>query len=137
MPNYRRHYIPGGSYFFSIVSEHRANILGSELARSCLRNAIKECQVKWAFETVAFVLLEDHLHTLWTLPKGDDVYSLQSCQAQTRNLPKRLSLFNLSKLCQVIPNLIKSLFFVGWAPTHSLKLRTAHHNGEIRKKRRF
>jgi putative transposase len=77
MPNYRRHYLPGGSYFFTVVTEYRAKILGSELARSCLRKAIKDCQVRWAFETVAFVLLEDHLHALWTLPEGDDRYSLR------------------------------------------------------------
>jgi putative transposase len=27
------------------------------------------------FETVAMVLLWDHLHTIWTLPPGDDDYS--------------------------------------------------------------
>ncbi len=77
MPNYRRHYLPGGSYFFTVVTENRAKILGSELARNCLQHAIKECQIKWTFETIAFVLLEDHLHTIWTLPTGDDNYSLR------------------------------------------------------------
>lgn len=52
-------------------------MLGSELARNCLRNAVKECQAKWPFETIAFVLPEDHLHTIWTLPEGDDNYSLR------------------------------------------------------------
>jgi putative transposase len=27
MPNYRRLYIPGGSYFFTVVTEHRRPIL--------------------------------------------------------------------------------------------------------------
>ena len=77
MPNYRRNYIKGGTYFFTVVTDKRANILCSKLARDCLRQAIKNCQTRWPFEGLAWVLLEDHLHTIWTLPEGDDRYSLR------------------------------------------------------------
>ena len=31
----------------------------------------------WPFELTAMVLLPDHLHAVWTLPTGDDRYSLR------------------------------------------------------------
>jgi len=32
MSNYRRCFVPGGSYFFTVVTERRAKILGNDLA---------------------------------------------------------------------------------------------------------
>jgi putative transposase len=77
MPNYRRAYVEGGSYFFTVVTYQRADILLTELARTTLRTAIKECQELAPFEVDAFVLLNDHLHTIWTLPEGDNNYSFR------------------------------------------------------------
>lgn len=76
MPNYRRNYTKGGCYFFTVVTDKRAKILCSDLARNCLRQAVTECQTRWPFQGLAWVLLEDHIHTVWTLPEGDDRYSL-------------------------------------------------------------
>ncbi len=42
MPNYRRCYVPGGSYFFTVVTERRAPILGNDLARDLLRAAFRD-----------------------------------------------------------------------------------------------
>ncbi len=77
MPNYRRAHVSGGSYFFTVVTYKRANILLSELARATLRTVIKECQERAPFQVDAFVLLPDHLHTIWTLPEGDSNYSFR------------------------------------------------------------
>jgi putative transposase len=77
MPHYRRNYVPGGTYFFTVVTYRRRRMLVDELARRCLRDAITEIRGKWPFEQVAFVLLPDHLHAVWTLPPGDDRYSLR------------------------------------------------------------
>ena len=33
MANYRRCYVPGGSFFFTVVTERRAAILGNEPSR--------------------------------------------------------------------------------------------------------
>lgn len=76
MPNYRRNYTSGGSYFFTVVTNNRAKILLVDGARRILREAIKDCQARWPFEIDAFVLLGDHLHTIWTLPANDANYSL-------------------------------------------------------------
>jgi len=77
MANYRRYYVPGGTYFFTCVTHCRAPILMTELGRRCLRAAIETVQRDHPFEIVAIVLLPDHWHTLWTLPPGDDLYPLR------------------------------------------------------------
>ncbi len=75
MPNYRRNYVPGGTYFFTVVTHQRRPILTSSLARNCLREAIKTVRDERPFELSAIVLLPDHLHAVWTLPRGDADYS--------------------------------------------------------------
>gem|GEM_PF-3171092 len=76
MPNYRRCYVPGGSYFFTVVTERRASILGTDLARDLLRAAFRDCFDRWPpFQVDAMVMLRDHLHAIWTLPPGDADYS--------------------------------------------------------------
>src|SRR4026208_11239 len=75
MPNYRRNYLPGGTYFFTVVAYNRRPFLTTEIARTCLREAIEKEQKKRPFELFAIVLLPDHLHAIWTLPPGDDAYS--------------------------------------------------------------
>jgi putative transposase len=47
MANYRRCYVPGGSYFFTVVTERRALILGNDLARDLLRAAFRDCFERW------------------------------------------------------------------------------------------
>ena len=75
MSNYRRWYVPGGTYFFTVVTQERRPILTTKLGRHCLRNAIHQVRVRYPFDMVAIVLLPDHFHTIWTLPEGDSRYS--------------------------------------------------------------
>jgi putative transposase len=75
MPYYRRAWIPGGTFFFTVVTERRARILCTETARALLREAFRECRERWPFHIEAFVLLEDHLHTIWSLPSEDVDYA--------------------------------------------------------------
>jgi putative transposase len=77
MPNYRRNYVPGGTYFFTAVTQDRRRILTTPLARRCLRSAIEAEQRRAPFEMVAVVLLPDHLHTVWSLPEADANYSIR------------------------------------------------------------
>jgi putative transposase len=74
MPDYRRWYVAGGTYFFTVVTHHRRRMLCDELARDCLREAIETVRKTRAVEIVALVLQPDHLHTVWTLPPGDADY---------------------------------------------------------------
>jgi putative transposase len=80
MPNYRRNYVPGGTYFFTLVTQDRQPILTSEVARRFLRHAIRAIRRKRPFTFLAIVVLPDHLHAVWTLPRGDSDYSLRWAQ---------------------------------------------------------
>ena len=75
MTDYRRWRVDGGTYFFTIVTEQRRPWLCDDLARACLRDAIRIVRQRRPFTIDAIVLLPDHLHTVWTLPIGDSDYS--------------------------------------------------------------
>ncbi len=77
MPNWRRNYIPGGTFFFTCVTCGRSPILETELGRLCLRLAIEKVQRDHPFELMAIVLLPDHWHSVWTLPPGDTRYPMR------------------------------------------------------------
>jgi putative transposase len=75
MPNYRRHLVPGGCYFFTQVTYRRRHWLCEDLARLILREAITAVRKNHPFDIERWVLLPDHLHCLWRLPEGDSNYS--------------------------------------------------------------
>ncbi|MEW4566893.1 transposase [Tautonia sp. JC769] len=75
MPHYRRFFVPGGTYFFTVVTERRIPLLCIEAARRHLRQAMSDCRRRWPFRIEAIVLLPDHLHTVWSLPPNDADYS--------------------------------------------------------------
>jgi putative transposase len=77
MPNYRRIRRQGGTYFLTLVTQHRAPIFQAESARALLRQAIEHCQRLYPFTLDAIVLLPEHLHLLMTLPAGDANYPLR------------------------------------------------------------
>jgi putative transposase len=47
----------------------------SNSARAALRESIDKVRARYPFVIDAWVLLPDHLHCIWTLPKGDDDFS--------------------------------------------------------------
>ena len=75
MSHFRRAYVPGGSFFFTVVTERRAPILSTDTSRIFLCTAIRECRQRWPFRIDAMVLLDNHLHAILTLPEGDTRYS--------------------------------------------------------------
>lgn len=76
MSDYRRNYVEGGTYFFTLKSENNAPVFRDD-AVTLLGTVFRETQEKWPFLVPAMVLLPDHLHAIWTLPTGDDKYSLR------------------------------------------------------------
>ena len=74
MSNYRRNYIPGGTWFFTVNLQNRQSDL---LIRHIdpLRAAIKTVKRTKPFTINAWVVLPEHMHCIWTLPENDDDYS--------------------------------------------------------------
>jgi putative transposase len=75
MSDYRRCFVEGGTYFFTLVTANRTPLFQADDARQLLGRIIRETRKELFFSTVAIVLLPDHLHAIWTLPGGDDEYS--------------------------------------------------------------
>jgi putative transposase len=75
MPQYRRLYVPGGTYFFTVVSYKRRPILTHPTLRRALRKSILDVKARNPFEIVAWVLLPDHMHCVWRMPEGDADFS--------------------------------------------------------------
>ena len=73
--NYRRSRVPGGCYFFTVVTADRAPIFQSPVAVSCLRASFRAVLPRHPFSIDAMVVLPDHVHCIWTLPNEDDDYS--------------------------------------------------------------
>ena len=75
MADYRRWFVAGGMYFFTLVTAGRAPIFAAELGKRVLRETLAACTERRPFKLTAIVLLPDHLHMMWTLPSGDVDYS--------------------------------------------------------------
>lgn len=70
MTTYRRNFVPGGRYFFTVsLASRRSALLTEKVA--WLRAAFRNTQERHPFTIDAIVILPDHLHTIWTLPEGD------------------------------------------------------------------
>jgi putative transposase len=72
---YRRAFIPGGSFFFTLVTEKRRPIMASAESVEVLRSAFRNVRQSRPFEVDAMVVMPDHLHCIWTLPPGDADYA--------------------------------------------------------------
>ena len=77
MANYRRLYIKGGIYFFTQVTDERLPWLCHDIGRKALRQAIIKVSQKYPFSILAFVLLPEHFHCLFSLPPNDHDFSLR------------------------------------------------------------
>ena len=75
MSEYRRWFMPGGTYFFTVVVYGRAHLFARDTARQLLGNVMRTCFERYPVQVVAMVLLPDHLHSIWTLPPDDNAYS--------------------------------------------------------------
>lgn len=71
---YRRSYIAGGTFFFTVALRDRRLDLLLRHA-DLLKQAISEVKAKRPFSIDAMVVMPEHLHAIWTLPEGDVDYS--------------------------------------------------------------
>lgn len=77
MPNYRRSYVPGGTYFFTIVTHQRRKIFDTPRKLELLYGTLRRVQINKPFELIAYCLLPDHLHLLIKLPDEDSDFSIR------------------------------------------------------------
>jgi putative transposase len=77
MPEYRRIKQEGGTYFFTLVTYQRQKLFAIPHARALLRLTVEDVKVFHPFEIVAYCILPDHVHLLWTLPEDDMNYSMR------------------------------------------------------------
>ena len=81
---YRRAFIPGGTFFFTVVTARRRPIFADEKAVEVLREAFLHVKAKRPFTVDAMVVLPDHLHCLWTLPSADSDFPTRWRLIKTR-----------------------------------------------------
>lgn len=72
---YRRSFVEGGSFFFTLVTEKRRPLFSTVEAVDVLRDAFYSVRSWHPFVMDAMVVLPDHLHCIWTLPPGDADFS--------------------------------------------------------------
>ena len=74
---YHRAKIKGGTYFFTIVTHNRRPFLCYPDNVALLRQALRYTMQRHPMQIDAFVLLPDHLHSIWTLPDDDHNFSMR------------------------------------------------------------
>ena len=75
MPNYRRAFVPGGCWFFTVNLLDRRRSASHRRYRGTAGCHSKDARQRYAFHIDAIVVLPEHLHAVWTLPPGDADFS--------------------------------------------------------------
>ncbi|MBP6748035.1 MAG: transposase [Xanthomonadaceae bacterium] len=77
MPNYRRLWVPGGTWFFTVnLLQRRDNdLLVREIDR--LRDCVARERGRRPFSIMAWVVLPEHMHWIWRLPEGDADFAMR------------------------------------------------------------
>src|SRR5258708_36802221 len=74
MVQYRRNFIPGGTYFFTVtLADRRSTALVDHIGM--LRSAFHAARGARPFAIDAIVVLPEHLHAVLTLPTNDADFS--------------------------------------------------------------
>ena len=83
MPYYRRAYVAGGTYFFTVNLRDRSRCLLVDYIDD-LRTSFRDVRRKYPFRIDAVVVLPEHLHCVWTLPPNDADFSTRWRLIKTR-----------------------------------------------------
>jgi putative transposase len=76
MVTYRRNFVPGAGYFFTVnLANRRLGLLVENIG--LLRAAFRSVREQHPFTIEAAVALPDHLHVIWTLPDRDADFALR------------------------------------------------------------
>ena len=94
MPEYRRMFIKGGIYFFTLVTYQRQKIFSLPLARLLFLKAVEHVRSYHTFTNVAYCILPDHIHMIWQLAEDDADYSKRINAVKRRFSMKYRQRFN-------------------------------------------
>ena len=90
MVGYRRNFILGGTFFFTVTLQDRQSTYLTHYIDH-LRLAFQNVRKDRPFQIDAIIILPEHLHTIWTLPEKDTDYPgrWRALKSQfTRNIKK-------------------------------------------------
>ena len=75
MPDYRRAFVAGGTWFFTVnlLQRQSSQLLVEHI--ELLRQVVSEVRHKYPFKIDAWVVLPEHMHCVWTLPPNDSDFS--------------------------------------------------------------
>lgn len=74
IPDYRRNWVEGGTYFFTVnLLKRKRDLFVTEI--DFLRKLVRRVKRLYPFEIVAWLVLPDHMHCIWMLPTGDSDYA--------------------------------------------------------------
>ncbi|MET4272287.1 MULTISPECIES: transposase [unclassified Bradyrhizobium] len=83
MSDYRRAFVPGGCWFFTVnLLDRRKALLTDRI--ELLRDAVAATRQSHPFSINAFVVLPDHIHAIWKLPPDDANFSVRWRLIKTR-----------------------------------------------------
>lgn len=75
MSNYRRHWVPGGTYFFTVNANRTARAVDLVENIDLLRATVTDIRIRHPFILHAWVILPDHMHWVTMLPYGEADFS--------------------------------------------------------------
>jgi putative transposase len=74
MAQYRRNWVAVGTFFFTVaLANRRSGLLTAAI--DVVREALRQVRAERPFEVDAMVVLPEHLHAVWTLPREDAEYA--------------------------------------------------------------
>lgn len=93
MTHHIRPSVPAATLYFTLALQQRgSDLLILEIER--LRQAVRVTRAERPFQIEAWVVLPDHLHTIWTLPDGDSDFATRWRLIKSRfsnSLPARIA----------------------------------------------
>ncbi len=70
VPDYRRNWVAGGTFFFTVnLPDRHSDLLVAQIAT--LRDEVRQVRARVMFHIAAWVVLPNHIHCRWILPEDD------------------------------------------------------------------
>lgn len=83
MSRYRRSFVAGGTFFFTVTLAHPSSKLLTEHIER-LKWAYLKTKEQHPFITLAYCCLPNHLHVLWKMPESDGDFAIRWQQIKRR-----------------------------------------------------